>query len=82
MAEPDIVDQNGDIQILGEGFQSFEIRVLVLGKVHRESLGLGGGIGSLDLGGQGIKFRLRAGDEEDVVAFSGQLKSELLADAI
>lgn len=84
MALPDVVDQHRHVQALHQRPQPGVVVVVVGGEVHGEEPGLhrGAGIFGLDLLGEGLQFRVRAGDEEEVEAFLRELDGEFLADAV
>ena len=76
-----VIDQNRNIQPIGQRFQLGVVAIQIGSKVHCESLG-GGIVFLLDLGSDIVKFRLGAGDEEGAVAGAGEVEGELFADAI
>jgi hypothetical protein len=61
--------------------QRLVIGVLIGGEVHREYSGAHI-VFVLDLGAQRVELRLGAGDKDQVEAFGGELKRELLSDAV
>lgn len=83
VAQADIVDQDGDIEAIDKLGQLGVVGILVLCKVHGQGLdrSLGPILGG-DVGGEGVELGLGAGDEDQVVAFGCEGKSELLANAI
>src|SRR5690606_8491088 len=77
----DVVDEDGNIEILDLLGETGVVGVVVLCKVHGESAGLYlvlfGNFGS-----EGLELASSTGDEEDVVAFGGNLESEFLSESI
>ena len=56
VAEADIVDENGDIQLRNEVLESSKIRVLVERKVHGQTLGLDRVVLGLDFGAELVEL--------------------------
>lgn len=81
VAEADIVDQNGNVEVCDQALDAVEVLVLVGGEVHGESLGLDIVLGA-DVGGESVEFALGAGDEEDVVALLRELERILFAETV
>lgn len=81
VAEADVVDQDGDIELRHQALNVLKILVLVGGEVHGDGLGLDIVFG-LDLGGEGVELALGARDEEDVEALLGELEGVLLSKAV
>ena len=82
VAETDIVDENGDLQIRNQSLQGSKVRVLVLGEVHSKSLGLNRAVLGLDFRGQSLELRLCARDQDDVETLCCKLQGIFLADTI
>ncbi|RXK33794.1 hypothetical protein BBD39_07815 [Arsenophonus endosymbiont of Bemisia tabaci Asia II 3] len=81
VAETDVVDQDGDIELRHQALNVLKVFVLVGGKVHGDGLGLDIVFG-LDLRGEGVELALGARDEEDVKALPGELEGVLLSKAV
>lgn len=82
VAETDIVDENGDLQIRNQSLQGSKVRVLVLGEVHSKSLGLNRAVLGLNFRGQSLELRLCARDQDDVETLCCKLQGIFLADTI
>jgi len=83
VAQSHVVDQDADIQSVGQLLQAAVVRVLVQRKVHCECLGRDlGSILGRDVGGEGVELGLSSRYEDEIVAFGGERESKFLANAI
>ena len=82
MGLSDVVDQDADIEILNESSESGVIGLVVAGEVHGEDLALDGRALGFNLLGESDELGFGAGDEDEVEALVGELKSILLAHSV
>lgn len=84
VALADVVDQDADIKTLDKLAEGIVVGVIVLRKVHGQSLDLDrlGRVLGCDLGGNSIELRLGSRDEDEVEALGGELRGKLLAETI
>lgn len=82
MAEADIVDENGDVEIIAKSLQPFVVGIIIAGEVHGQCLRLNTGMLALDFAGNSIEFRLSTGDKKDIITGIGNLQREFSADTV
>ena len=83
MAQADVVDQYANIQSFDELLHVVVVGILVQRKVHGQRLdGDFGAILGGDVGREGVELRLRARDEDEVVALCCKGEGELLANTV
>lgn len=78
----DIVDENGNVQIIHELSQDLVILVVICAEVHGMDLGLKAAKFGFELLGERFELGLGSGHKDEVEAFGGQLCRKLLAEAV
>jgi len=81
VAQPDVIDQNGDVESRNQALEVVIVLVRVCGEVHGDGSGLDIVL-ALDFRGESIELALCAGDEEDVVTLLCELEGVLFAESI